>query len=205
MNAAKPFSAACERNRGPILEVLRAELAGDERVLEIGSGTGQHAVHFAAAMPGLLWQCTDRAEALDGIRAWLQEARLPNTPPPRELDVRRGPWPAPVDVVYTANTLHIMDWTAVQALFAALPAVLRPGGRLIVYGPFKCHGAHTAESNAAFDASLRARDPSMGVRDREAVEALAAAAGLERVAVHAMPANNQCLVWRRTGAPVPGR
>ena len=193
----KPWSAACERNREPILAVLREAFAACRHVLEIGSGTGQHAVHFAAAMPWLIWQASDRAENLPGIRAWLADAALPNTPPPLVLDVT-GAWPATrFDAVFSANTLHIMGWDAVEALFRALPAATTPDARLAIYGPFHEHGQPTSESNAAFDASLRARASHMGVRDREAVEALAAAAGFQPQDAFALPANNRLLLWQR--------
>ena len=193
----KPWSAACERNREPILAVLREAFGGCRHVLEIGSGTGQHAVHFAAAMPWLTWQASDRAENLPGIRAWLADAALPNTPPPLVLDVT-GAWPATrFDAVFSANTLHIMGWDAVEALFRALPAATTPDARLAIYGPFHEHGQPTSESNAAFDASLRARASHMGVRDREAVEALAAAAGFQPQGAFALPANNRLLLWQR--------
>lgn len=192
----KPFSAACERNREPILAVLRPHLEGQQRLLEVGSGTGQHAVHFAAAMPQLQWQCSDRAEYLHGIRAWLNEAALPNTPPPLTLDVS-GVWPMPFDAVFTANTLHIMGWPEVQRFFAALPAVLTADAVLIVYGPFNYDGAFTSTSNAAFDADLRSRGAHMGIRDFEAVNALASEAGLRLLQDHALPANNRCIVWQR--------
>ncbi len=193
----KPWSAACERNREPILAVLREEFGGCRHVLEIGSGTGQHAAHFAAAMPWLTWQASDRAENLPGIRAWLADAALPNTPPPLVLDVT-GAWPATrFDAVFSANTLHIMGWDAVEALFRALPAATTPDARLAIYGPFHEHGQPTSESNAAFDASLRARASHMGVRDREAVEALAATAGFQPQDAFALPANNRLLLWQR--------
>lgn len=200
----KPFSPAAERNRDAIQAVLRQHLPPPEtalahqlRVLEIGSGTGQHAVHFAAALPHLHWQCSDVAEHLPGIRAWLADAALPNTPAPWAIDVNAG-LPAGVhDAVFTANTLHIMGWTEVQRLFAGLPGVLAPGGLLLVYGPFNYGGQFTSASNAGFDAALRATDPKRGIRDFEAVDALAQAAGLTWVADVAMPANNRCLVWRR--------
>ena len=193
----KPWSAACERNREPILAVLREEFGGCRHVLEIGSGTGQHAAHFAAAMPWLTWQASDRAENLPGIRAWLADAALPNTPPPLVLDVT-GAWPATrFDAVFSANTLHIMGWDAVEALFRALPAATTPDARLAIYGPFHEHGQPTSESNAAFDASLRARESHMGVRDREAVEALAATAGFQPQGAFALPANNRLLLWQR--------
>ncbi len=193
----KPFSDACERNREPILAVLRQHFADRQSVLEVGSGTGQHAVHFAAAMPQLVWQCADRPEYLDGIRAWLAEAALPNTPPPLTLDVG-GTWPVQrFDALFTANTLHIMSWAEVQLFFAALPAMLTADAVLVVYGPFNYGGAFTSDSNAAFDANLRARGAQMGLRDFEAVDALARQAGLVFQQDHALPANNRCLVWRR--------
>lgn len=193
----KPFSAACERNREPILAVLRQNFADRRQVLEIGSGTGQHAVHFAAALPHLVWQTSDRPEYHAGIRQWLEEAALPNLLPPLTLDVD-GPWPAQrFDALFTANTLHIMGWPQVQRFFAALPQVLTADALLVVYGPFNTGGRFTSESNAAFDADLRARDPQMGLRDIEAVDALATAAGLKLLQDYALPANNRCIVWRR--------
>lgn len=194
----KPFSPASERNREPILAVLREFFADRRRVLEIGSGTGQHAVHFAAALPHLQWQSSDRAEHLPGIARWLDEAALPNTPPPLALDAARGPWPPTAfDAVFSANTLHIMSWTEVEALFAALLAATTAGAKLAVYGPFNIDGRYTSDSNAAFDASLKARAPHMGIRDVAAVDALAAAAGFALHADMAMPANNRLRLWRR--------
>ena len=194
----KPCAPSCERNRDPILEVLRIHFAEVRRVLEIGSGTGQHAVHFAAAMPWLQWQCTDRAEHLPGIRAWLDGAALSNTPAPVELDVAHGAWP-PVhfDAAFTANTLHIMAWDEVVACFAGLGKVLADGATIAIYGPFNYRGEFTSASNRAFDASLRARDPRMGIRDFEAVDGLARMAGMQLAADVAMPANNRTLVWMR--------
>jgi SAM-dependent methyltransferase len=193
---SKPHSPACDRNRDPLLAVLREHFADRRRVLEIGSGTGQHAVYFAQALPQLTWQTSDVAENLPGIREWLNEAKLPNTPPPLELDVN-GPWqPGDFDAVFSANTLHIMGWPEVQRLFALLakaPAEFVAA----VYGPFNYDGRFTSESNAAFDASLRARGSHMGIRDFEAVNALAEAANLKLISDVAMPANNRTLVWRR--------
>lgn len=203
METGKPFSPACERNRDPILEVLRVHFSKARDVLEIGSGSGQHAVHFAKAMPWLRWQCSDREENLPGIRAWLDEAGLPNAPVPVGLDVAHGSWPATdFDAVFTANTLHIMGWEEVEALFVDLGERLAfaPAAPtsfiLAVYGPFNYGGDFTSDSNRAFDASLRARDPRMGIRDFEAVDGLARAIGLELVDDIAMPANNRSLVWR---------
>ncbi|MFZ0870312.1 MAG: DUF938 domain-containing protein [Rhodanobacter sp.] len=193
----KPDSPSCERNREPILAVLRDYLAGDQRVLEIGSGTGQHAVHFATALPRLVWQTSDREENLPGIRAWLDDAALPNTPPPLAFDVA-GVWPdATFDAVFSANTLHIMAWPEVQQLFARLPNVTRADATLIIYGPFNYQGRYSSDSNAAFDQWLQARGAHMAIRDAEAVDALAASAGFALVDDIAMPANNRCCVWRR--------
>lgn len=200
---AKPHAPSCDRNRDPILAVLREHFADCRRVLEIGSGTGQHAVHFAAAMPPLDWQCSEFADNLPGIRLWLDEAGLRNTPAPIALDVAHGPWPAAggFDAVFTANTLHIMGWAEVEAFFAGVGQVLRdaPGGTLVVYGPFNYGGAYTSDSNRDFDVWLKARDPRSAIRDFEAVDALAAAAGLRLAADVAMPANNRCLAWQRSG------
>jgi SAM-dependent methyltransferase len=192
-----PFSDACERNKAPILEVLREAFADRQRVIEIGAGTGQHAVHFARHLPQLTWQPTDRPEYLPGLSARIAAEGSPNLGAALEFDVLRQPWPAlRGDAVFSANTLHIMSWEAVEALFDGLPRILEPGSVLAIYGPFKYAGLFTTTSNAAFDARLRERDPDSGLRDIEAVNALASAAGLDLQADHAMPANNQLLVWR---------
>ena len=194
----KPDAPACARNRDPILQVLRTHFARYRNVLEIGSGTGQHAVYFAAAMPWLEWQCSDRPEYLPGIDAWRVEVGLANTPAPLPLDVAIGPWPArSFDAVFTANSLHIMGWAEVEAFFAGLSGVLAEKATLVVYGPFNYAGEFSSDSNRAFDASLRARDPRMGIRDFEAVDALASRIGLVLDEDVAMPANNRCLVWHR--------
>ena len=194
----KPYAPACERNREPILAVLRACFADSRRVLEVGSGTGQHAVHFAAALPRLSWQCSDRAEHLPGIRLWLDEAGLPNTPAPIELDVG-GAWPTDrFDAVFSANTLHIMGWPEVRQFFDGIDGVLDAGGVLAVYGPFNYGGEYTSDSNREFDAWLKARDPRSGIRDFEAVDAFAREVGLTLMDDVAMPANNRMLVWRRS-------
>ncbi len=200
MPEAKPHAEPCERNKGPILEVLRQYFADRRRVLEIGSGTGQHAVHFAGALPGLTWQPSDLEPNLAGIRRWIDEARLLNLQPPIALDVC-DPWPdAQFDAVFTANTLHIMSWAGVRALFAALPAILEEGGVLAAYGPFKYGGGFTSASNAAFDAWLKQRSSQSGIRDFEAVNALAQSSGMTLLEDRPMPANNRTLVWRRLGS-----
>lgn len=194
-----PHAPATERNREPILQVLREHFAQRSRVLEIGSGSGQHAVHFAAALPHLQWQCSDRAGQLPGIRAWLAEMALPNTPPPLLLDVD-GPWPQQqYDAAFSANTLHILSWSQVQSLFAGLAQVLLGDATLAIYGPFRYQGEHTSPSNAEFDRMLKREDPKRGIRDVESVHALAHGIGLRAVADLALPANNRCLVWRRCG------
>jgi len=191
------YSEACERNKGPILGVLRGMFATRRRVVEIGAGTGQHAVHFARNLAQLAWQPTDRAEFLPGLAARVAAEGPANLAAPLELDVLHTPWPeVSGDAVFSANTFHIMSWAAVVALFAGMRRVLEPGGVLAVYGPFNYGGRYTSESNAAFDGALRARDPDSGIRDFEAVNALAAGAGLVLAADHAMPANNRLLEWR---------
>jgi SAM-dependent methyltransferase len=199
-----PFAEACERNKGPILAVLREAFAGCSHVLEIGSGTGQHAVYFATEMPWLVWQPSETADAMPGLRRRIFNEGPKNLRAPVEIDVTARPWDVrKVDGIFTANTLHILHWPGVEALFAGLPGVSKPGTVLAVYGPFRYRGAHTAGSNASFDAMLRARDPGSGVRDFEAVDALARAAGFGLAADHPMPANNRTLVWKR-GAEAPG-
>ncbi len=193
----KPCSPSCERNREPILAVLRERFARCKRVLEIGSGTGQHAVYFAAALPKLRWQTSDVAANLPGIRMWLKEAALPNTPAPLAFDVGDTPPTGDYDAVFSANTLHIMSWKEVERLFAALPGLTRAGALLVVYGPFNYEGQFTSPSNAQFDEALRSGNPKRGIRDFEEVDALAAAAGFVLEEDRAMPANNRCIVWKR--------
>lgn len=193
----KRFSDACERNREPILEILRRVFADRTRVLEIGAGTGQHAAYFAPALPHLRWQPSDVAAHLAGIAAWVDEAQAPNLEAPIELDVDRPFPPVDADAVFSANTCHILSWPQVERMFAGIAAVLAAGGVLAVYGPFSYGGKHTAESNAAFDAWLRARDPESGLRDVSSLIALAERHGLQQVEDNAMPANNRLLVWRR--------
>ena len=196
----KPFADACERNRGPILEVLRDHFVDRHRVLEVGSGTGQHAVYFAAALSHLTWQTSDVDSNLPGIRMWLEESGLPNLPPPIALDVT-GSWPnTRYDAIFTANTLHIMGWPEVREFFAALPKVLTADAMLAVYGPFNYDGRFTSESNASFDAWLKQRSSHSGIRDFAAVDELARSIGFDLLEDRAMPANNRTLVWQRTAA-----
>jgi len=192
------FSEACERNKDPILQALRPWLANCSRVVEVGAGTGQHAVHFARQLPHLDWQPTDRREYLPGMVARIAAEGTANLRPPMELDVMQDEWPRfAADAVYSANTLHIMSWPEVEAFCRGVGRILGEGGLLAVYGPFRYAGRFTSDSNAVFDRSLRSRDPASGIRDFEAVNVLAAAQGLALEADHAMPANNHLLVWRR--------
>ncbi len=196
-NSAKQFSDACERNRDPILAVLRPHFSDRERVLEIGSGTGQHAAYFAEKLPTLIWQASDRAENLPSVRAWLDEIARPNTPPPFEFDVMQT-WPiGQYDAIFSANTLHIMSWPEVEALFRKLPSISTADAKLAIYGPFNYDGQFTSDSNAAFDRSLKSRGAQMGIRDFEAVNVLASSAQFALIDDVPMPANNHLLVWQR--------
>jgi hypothetical protein len=193
---------ASERNKGPILEVLRQEFAASRSVLEIGSGAGQHAVHFAAQLPQLTWQPSEVAALLPGLAERIRLAGAANLREPLALDVREVPWPVtPVDAIFSANTLHIMGWSAVQDFFRG-PAVRSPAAVLCVYGPFNYAGRYTATAMRNSTPSSR-RGPHSGIRDFEALDALARAQQLTLSADHAMPANNRTLVWRRRATRVP--
>ena len=195
----KPYSPACDENRQPILDVIRRVFSRPGVVLEVGSGTGQHAAWLPRFLPHLVWQPSDVAENLPGIRAWLDEAALPNVLTPVGLDVLSAPWPVTAcDYVFSANTVHIMSWPMVEAFFAGVGRVLEPGGSFCLYGPFMYDGHHTAASNAEFDLWLKARDPESGVRDAVDLERLATAAGMERISDFEMPVNNRILHWRRS-------
>ncbi len=195
---SRPFSAACERNKEPILAILREMLADKTRVLEIGSGTGQHAVHFARYLPHMLWQTSDLPGNHPGILAWMEAEPLCNVLPPLALDMNDPSWPAgPYDAVFTANTCHIMSWQQVQAMFRGIGRILAKDGVLCIYGPFNYRGRFTSASNARFDAMLKEQAPHMGIRDMEAVNELAREQGLAMLSDFEMPANNRLLVWRR--------
>jgi SAM-dependent methyltransferase len=193
---------APERNKGPILEVLSRVLPRSGTLLELASGTGQHAVHFARSLPGLRFVPSDiDPENLASIAAWRREANLPNLEPPRAIDVTAPSWDVgAVEAIYNANLIHIAPWAAAVGLFEGIERHLVPGGVAVVYGPFRIGGEHTAPSNAAFDQSLRARNASWGVRDLEAVVELAARAGAALSERVPMPANNQALVFVRSAA-----
>jgi cyclopropane fatty-acyl-phospholipid synthase-like methyltransferase len=193
---AKPFSQACENNKRFILDKIRTEFAPGSLVLEIGSLTAQHVLYFAESLPDLNWQPSDTPTNLATVQAGLAGSALPNIAPPLPLDVADVPWPiGKVDGIFTANTLHIMSPAHVEIFFHGVKRVLKAGGKLCVYGPFKYDGEFTTPSNARFDVWLKERDPLSGVRDFEQVDGWAQAAGLQLRADHPMPANNQLLVW----------
>jgi len=192
----KPFAESCVENREPIFAVLEPRVRDCRRLLEIGSGTGQHAVYFAPGLPWLRWHTSDVAVHHAGIRVWLDEAGLVNVEPPIRLDVLEDDWPAGAfDAVFSANTAHIMSAAAVEAMFHGVGQVLATGGRFLLYGPFNYDGEYTAPSNARFDAWLRERDPQMGIRDVSWLRELATAAGMTLDEDIEMPANNRTLVW----------
>ena len=192
----KPYAESSEKNKEPILAVLKDIFADRKHVLEVASGTGQHAVHFGRELPHLIWQPSELAQNLVGIQAWLDEAQLPNVSAPLAIDVNDARWlVAAVDAIFNANTVHIISWPEVERLFAHIARVIEPGGYVCLYGPYNYGGKFTSESNERFDAWLKARDPDSGVRDFEAVNRLAAAHGLELLRDIAMPSNNRILVW----------
>lgn len=194
---ALPFAPASERNKQPILEVLQAVLPTSGTVLEIGSGTGQHVVHFAAQMPQLQWQPSEQAENLPGLQRRLDQQAGGNVHAAMELDVA-GAWPQQkADAVFSANTAHIMSWPEVVCMFDGVAAVLQPGGVFCLYGPFNVNGEFTAPSNQQFDQELRARKPSMGLRDVAELEKLAQQRHMQLQQRIEMPANNQVLVFRK--------
>ncbi len=193
----KPFAQACEENKAPILAVLKPLFKDRQHVLEIGSGTGQHAVYFAQHMPHLIWQTSDRVENHAGINLWLDEASLPNTRSPLALDVLQ-PWPSlNIDAVFSANTAHIMAWPAVQAMFKGVGQLLPMGGVFALYGPFNYNGCYTSESNARFDLWLKQRDPDSGIRDFAELDKLAQQVSMQFMADNTMPVNNRLLVWQK--------
>jgi hypothetical protein len=220
----KPYAESCEKNKDQILAVLKEIFAERKRVLEIASGTGQHAVYFGRELPHLIWQPSEQAQNLAGIQAWLDEAQLPNVLPPLAFNVNDSHWPFsksispeppesldPVhpevskdegstlsfwpDAIFNANTVHIISWPEVERMFAHIASVIEPGGYVCFYGAYNYGGKFTSESNASFDAWLKSRDPKSGVRDFEAVNRLAASHGLELLRDIEMPSNNRILVW----------
>lgn len=192
-----PYSEASEQNKGDILRVLQTEFTQVRKVLEIGSGTGQHAVYFAQQLPHLVWQTSDVQQHHSGIQAWLNEVPLANALAPLALDVD-GAWPIQkYDGVFSANTAHIMSWPQIERMFAGVGKLLPSGGIFCLYGPFNYNGKFTSESNARFDQWLKARDSLSGVRDFEAINELAINNAMRLINDYAMQANNRTLVWQR--------
>jgi cyclopropane fatty-acyl-phospholipid synthase-like methyltransferase len=194
----KQYSEACDQNRDPILAVLKEELADCHRVLEIGSGTGQHAVFFGKHLPHLSWQTSDVDSSHPGINAWLDDAQLPNVDQPLSLDVSSQRWPDDeFDGVFSANTTHIMSWPQVIDMFNGIADILKKDGVFCLYGPFNYGGQYTSESNERFDNWLKARDPLSGVRNFEDLDQLARSGGMAFRHNYEMPVNNRLLVWRK--------
>ncbi len=195
----KPYAKSCDINREPILEVLRDLFSDRKQVLEIASGTGQHAVYFGRALPHLIWQTSELEQNHAGIQMWLDEAQLPNVCSPVCIDANDAHWPvASVDAIFNANTVHIMSSPEVELLFEGFGRVLVVGGILCLYGPFNYDGKFTSESNAHFDVWLKSRDPKSGVRDFETLNALAEKQNMVLLNDIEMPSNNRMLVWQRT-------
>jgi SAM-dependent methyltransferase len=191
------FTASAERNKGPILAVLERVLPRTGVVLEIASGTGQHVAHFARALPGLTWQPSDADSAFrESIRSWIASENLGNVRAPVDLDVLRLPWPVSrTDALLCINMIHVAPWAATEALLSGAKNVVKAGGVLFLYGPYRRFGSHTAPSNELFDAQLRASDPAWGLRDIEAVVAIAGVAGFQLSEILEMPANNFALLF----------
>ena len=198
----KPFSESCEQNKDVILDTIKPILLPCKSVLEIGSGTGQHAVFFVQQMPHLQWYTSDQLEALNGIQLWLDEFQseggLSNVHSPVSLDVTQSQWPdINVDAVFTANTLHIMSWYEVQMFYERVPEILNADGLMLAYGPFNYQGQYTSDSNQRFDGWLKARDPDSGIKDFSELNDLALKNGLNILADYEMPANNRILLWQK--------
>lgn len=197
----KPYSESCERNQTHILKVLRETLANQQHVLEIASGTGQHAVYFGRALPHLSWQTSELSQNHEGILTWLDETKLTNVLPPVTIDVNDAQWPIEiVDTVFNANTVHIISWPEVERMFTGIARVLSVDGILCLYGPFNYEGKFTSKSNARFDAWLKSHSKNSGVRDFEAINRLAETHGLLLLRDATMPSYNRTLVWQRDPA-----
>lgn len=190
----RPFSQACENNKDPIFAVLQEQLKCVSHVLEIGSGTGQHAIFFTQRLPHLTWQTTDQGEYFSQLKTLIEEENCASLPAPLLLDVSQPVWPVShCELIFTANTLHIMPWHCVEKLFSGIQRSLQPAGHFYLYGPFNYCGKYTSSSNELFDLRLKSNNPLSGIRDIETIISLAEESELELVADHAMPANNRLL------------
>ena len=195
----KPFSQACENNRGPISSVLVRLLSKSRSVLELGSGTGQHAVWFAQQLPNIHWQTSDREENHTGIRQWLDDSGLDNIGYPICMHIGRDTWPTvSFDAVFSSNTAHIMAWPEVEIMFSAVGNILARGGLFFLYGPMKYSGIIAEESNRTFDCRLKASNPQQGIRDFNALNQLALTVGLHLLEDNPMPANNRLIIWQKS-------
>lgn len=195
----KPYSQSCDENREPILGVIQPLLKDCTSVLEIGSGTGQHAVYFAEKMPRLVWHTSDCIEYHAGIEMWLQDSGLDNIREPIELHVSTSAWPVQkFDAVFSANTAHIMHWPDVEALFSGAGSILPAGGLFLLYGPFNYNHRYTSDSNERFDAWLKEQDPLSGIRNFEELDRLAQDAGMQLMQDYEMPVNNRILYWEKS-------
>ena len=195
----KPYAQSCDQNCAPILEILKLYLSTSKSLLEIGSGTGQHALYFAKNFPNLIWHSSDQQQYHEGINLWLAEANADNIIAPIALNVNQKEWPEQrFDAIFTANSLHIMSWSSVQALFSKITDVLAEDALFIVYGPFNYNGQYTSESNQQFDQWLAQQHPESAIRDFEALQKLAKNAHLNLINDHQMPANNRVLVWQKS-------
>lgn len=193
----KPYSESCDQNREPIKLVLEQFMDDRKTVLEIGSGTGQHAVYFSGQFPNLKWQTSDLKENHEGIQAWIDDSGLHNVSPPIELD-STGEWPKyQFDLLYSANTVHIMSSIAVEHLFAKIPGCMHEKSVFLLYGPFNYQGCYTSDSNARFDIWLKQRDPASGIENFEWLTEIAGQSGLTCTHDFEMPANNRILVWQK--------
>jgi len=194
----KPFAESCAQNQAEICRHLQTLLSESEHVLEIGSGTGQHAVYFAKQMPHLIWQTSDLLENHSGIKLWLDEAELDNTRYPIELNVSNNKWPkVTVDAIFSANAVHIMSWHSVIDFVVNASNIINTGGLFILYGPFNYNGSFTSQSNANFDQWLKAIDPNSGGRDFEALDNLAQENQLQLIQDIEMASNNRILCWQK--------
>ncbi|MCK4951978.1 MAG: DUF938 domain-containing protein [Gammaproteobacteria bacterium] len=201
----KPFAESSEQNKEPILVILQKEFDKPGTVLEIGGGTGQHAVYFSSELPHLVWQPTEKAGELPGICLWMEEAGLSNIHEPVELDVSTHPWELDaMDMVFSANTVHIMSWPEVECMFQGIGNVLRVGGKFCLYGPFNYDNVYTSDSNAQFDVWLKDHDPKSGIRNFENLDQLAQQVGMSLHKDYEMPANNRILVWKKVSSQSPG-
>ena len=199
MIGQKPFSESCVQNQQPILEVLLPLLKDKERLLEIGSGTGQHAAFFAKYIPHLVWQTSDQDIYHEGIKLWLDEANMENTRLPLSLNVSSDQWPVTTfDTIFSANAVHIMSWENVVDYFKHACPILESKGYFILYGPFNYNGEYTSESNARFDQWLKNNDPKSCIKDFEKINELAESGGMKLIDDIAMPANNRILVWQKS-------